>query len=366
MVNKEQDSVWEIEDYALNNETFNDKPICRIDSKELTDVSAVALFVRPPKDKYGPFDHDNYRYLYDSRISLAVVTAFHELLNYNSLAAVDTLVLGWWGGRYTDSTDIYDFCGLLLEHEARFPDLKALFIGCDADDDNWAGLDIHDIPIAKVGAFLNYFTQLESFKVRGAPTPPNQGDQLYMQKPDHLKVFFEEPINHLNLKKLVIETADMDLQTIDNLAKSKLPKLEHLELWFGAFYDISDQEKVEEKMLNSIEQLLKNSFPSLRYLGLKNSCQSNDVAKIVARSPMISQLDELDLSLGNLTDSGARELYISPYLNNLKKLNISHHSIKKAGVCHLLETKIPAVDYRLHSYQHFDEEGERYNIFMYE
>lgn len=316
-------SVWVQEEYLLDTETFNGKPIVNINSKETIDASAVALLVSEPEDRWdyhGPdavtFTHeDDYQYLYDSSIAPAVIKAFHGLLHFKDLALVDTLVLGRWGGRHTDSTDIKDFLELLIEHEASFTGLKALFIGCDTEDE----LEIHDIQLSKVGGLLNYFTQLEYFKVRGAPNQPNQSDEmLYLRLPAHLKTFFEEPIHHPSLRKLVIETADMDFQTIENLSKSQLPRLEHLELWFGAYHHDCTDKSEQREMYIHLKALLKNDFPSLRYLGLRNSVQANSFAKILASSPILEQLDKLDLSLGNLTKKGAKALSESPFIGNIK------------------------------------------------
>lgn len=367
-------SVWEVEEYWPETQTFNGKPVVNITSEDITDPSAVALLVSQPVERGWSgtdlvvFDaKDTYQYLYDSKISPAVVKAFHNLLTYKGLAAVDTLVIGPWGGRHTDSTDMKSFLDLLLEHESHFSGLKALFVGGASLENT----DIHDIQLYQLGSLLNYFSQLEYLKVRGAPNQPNQGKNLHhFYPPAHLRTFFEEPIDHPNLKKLVIETADMDLQTIDNLVKSHLPKLEHLELWFGAYRHIHFHETDQLMMLTHIRALLKNKLPSLRYLGLRNSCQANKIAVILADAPIVSQLDELDLSLGNLTDRGAKALYKSPYIGNLKKLNIYHHAIRNIQICQLLEEKIPEVNYRLDTWlgdgeERLDDE-DSYNIYMYE
>ena len=389
-----------VEDDRLQTKTFNGKPIVNINSEHLIDASKVALLLSEPEKRLGwtgyrfdsrpkylpgeePLeettiedlivpdpdpvsfeDSDNtYRYQYSSKVAPAVVKAVHGLLNFKELDKVDTVAIGQWGGRGTDSRDAQDLLELLVEHEASLPNLKAFFIGAVTTLD----LDINDIPLPYMGVFLNYFTQLDSFKARGKPDQPEKRVARHKSHRADTSTFFEVPLYHLNLKELVIETAVMDKQTIENLSKSHLPKLERLELWFGDLSYCYFEEA--ENMLEAVRLLLKNSFPSLRYLGLRNASQTNDFAIMLADSPLLGQLEELDLSLGIFSDSGAQALLKSSYLSNLKKLTFYHHQIKDLGLLRQFEAKLPAVDFNNGVDERCYESSDGYSdigVFIYE
>jgi hypothetical protein len=126
---------------------------------------------------------------------------------------------------------------------------------------------------------------------------------------------------------------------VQSVGKSKLPALEHLELWLGTNrYGADTTPEDVEGLLQS------NSFPSLRYLGLRNSEITNDVARALARSPLLERLRVLDLSLGTLSDSGARALLAIPALANLTKLDIHHHYVSPelVGRLHSLGIEVDA------------------------
>jgi hypothetical protein len=68
-------------------------------------------------------------------------------------------------------------------------------------------------------------------------------------------------------------------------------------------------------------------FPKLKYLGLRNCQHADDVAAVVVNSPLIQRIETLDLSLGVLTDDGARALLKLPASPTLKKLNLHYNFI---------------------------------------
>lgn len=58
----------------------------------------------------------------------------------------------------------------------------------------------------------------------------------------------------------------------------------------------------------------------------------------VAGSPVLEQIDTLDLSLGALTDDGAKALLASSSLKRLKLLDLHYHYLSEAMVDQLLKT----------------------------
>src|SRR5262249_20599635 len=71
-------------------------------------------------------------------------------------------------------------------------------------------------------------------------------------------------------------------------------------------------------------------FPSLRFLGLRNFEEADALAGRVASSALGRRLEGLDLSLGNLSDEGARAPLGLPRGGALKKLDVRGHRISRA------------------------------------
>jgi hypothetical protein len=85
----------------------------------------------------------------------------------------------------------------------------------------------------------------------------------------------------------------------------------------------------------------------LTYLGLRNSEIVDDIAPVVVNSPILAQLQVLDLSNGTLTDVGAQALLNLPAKLALQELNLSHHYMTPVMVqrlCKELTCKVIADD----------------------
>ena len=98
--------------------------------------------------------------------------------------------------------------------------------------------------------------------------------------------------------------------------------MEHLELWLGS------DNYGKTVTVSSLEPILRGDrFPALRYLGLRDCEEANEIALAVAQSPVLSRIKVLDLSLGDLGDDGARALLASPGVAGLEKLDIHHNYV---------------------------------------
>lgn len=127
-------------------------------------------------------------------------------------------------------------------------------------------------------------------------------------------------INHENLKQLVVQTGGLSAHVVNQIAMSRMPRLEHLELWLG------DSNYGADCQASDLEPLFfAELFPRLTYLGLKNSEITDDIAEVLSSTEMELQLDELDLSMGTLSDRGAEALLECDWLGKLRMLDISHH-----------------------------------------
>jgi len=120
------------------------------------------------------------------------------------------------------------------------------------------------------------------------------------------------------LRELIVETNVMSVSRLEGLLAAQLPKLERLELWFGA------EEYSADATLDDLEPLLSGEvFPNVRHLGLRNAEFTNDIARELPRSAIAKRLESLDLSMGTLDDEPALELVINANkLERLKKLSV--------------------------------------------
>jgi hypothetical protein len=194
----------------------------------------------------------------------------------------------------------------LCDANDKLSNLKALFIG-DGEEHEYrkSKLDVFDIrPI------LEAYPNLEVLQIRGYFVE-------YMLECDCLK--------HKHLKTLVIETADLSRKNLDQICTLELPALEYLELWLGR--------QLRESIIDNLSPILfGESFPNLRYLGLRSSECTNQLAQAIVQSPIINRLTILDLSMGTLTDEGAKILLNCPAINQLLTLNVSNNYLSTAMI----------------------------------
>lgn len=186
----------------------------------------------------------------------------------------------------------------LLAAADKLPNLRALFLGEVGQDE----CEISWIEQSEMSPILKAFPGLEELRIRG-------GTALSWQK-----------VQHMNLKKLVIETGGLPSGVLRGVHESTLPELEHLELWTG-----SEDYGWDGGVRDVRPFLHENRFPKLRYLGLRNSDIADEVAIAAADAPILSQLEVLDLSLGTLRDKGAKALLESEAIKGLKKLDLHRH-----------------------------------------
>ncbi len=127
-------------------------------------------------------------------------------------------------------------------------------------------------------------------------------------------------IDHESLKQLVVQAGGLDSDVVAQICKSKLPRLEHLELWLG------DSNYGADCEVSHLMPILEGKlFPRLTYLGLRNSEITDDIAVALASAPIVQQLDCLDLSMGTISDRGGEALLHSSAIKKLKVLNLNHH-----------------------------------------
>jgi len=228
-----------------------------------------------------------------------IIPHLEQFLASDAAADAEGLVLGAWHGDDPELTSA-NVIELLVNSRDRLPNLAAIYVGDITSEEN----EMSWIKQSDLSPLLEAFPELQFLRSRG-------GDGLQLSSPEHA-----------NLRGLTMETGGMDVAVIRSVCESSFPNLEHLELWlgtdeYGANHSVADLQPILSGRL----------FPKLKYLGLRNSQLADEIAAVVVNSPLIGRIETLDLSLGVLTDEGARVLLKLPPSPTLKKLNLHYNYI---------------------------------------
>ena len=239
------------------------------------------------------------------------------------------LVIGAWAGEelYDTEAPVEELCA----EASKLPDLRALFLGDIIAEEN----EISWIQQADVSPLLAAFPKLELLRVRG-------GSGL---------AFTEN--RHANLRGLAFETGGMDASVVQSVANADLPNLEYLELWLGSeHYGATGTVEDLQPLLNG------EQFPKLRYLGLRNCHFVDDIANVIANSPLVDRIKTLDLSMGTLSDAGGTALLKLPTDGALKTLNLNHNYLT-----HEVATQLEALPFEVDTSERetpHDYDGKEY------
>lgn len=231
------------------------------------------------------------------------------LLQDPEASLLEALVFGWWDYSY----NVVD--ALVAAHE-QLTNLKAVFIGDIEDREDM----ISSIQQSDISPVLAVYPNLEVLKVRSGRCNPKLEELLQIGCGIGLAF---SPWWHDKLKALIVETGGLSRQTIAQICTLELPALEYLELWLGR------DEYGGDSTIDDVMPILSGElFPKLKYLGLRNSEYSDDIAYAVVQSPVLDHLIELDLSMGTLGDEGAEALLNCPAINRLDTLNVAHNYLR--------------------------------------
>lgn len=229
---------------------------------------------------------------------------FLDLLQQPEIKTLEGLVVGHWKDwAAVEEVDTADsICDEIVAAREKLPNLRHLFFGDIVMEES----EISWIETTNLTPLLEAYPQLETLMIRGT---------------NGLKL---GPVTHNHLKKLVIQSGGLDRKVVQDVIMSTLPVLEHLEFYLGvANYGATSE-------VDDFTPLLRGDrFPKLQYLGLRNSEIADDLAAVVANSPVLDKIRVLDMSLGTLGDDGARALLKSDQVKKLQKLDLHHHYISK-------------------------------------
>ncbi|MBA3531798.1 MAG: STM4015 family protein [Ardenticatenales bacterium] len=242
---------------------------------------------------------------------------FELLLQAPKADNLEALVIGVWAqdlyGREATSEFVVE---ALVAARERLPGLQALFIG----DITYEESEISWIEQSNVGPLLEAYPLLEVFQVRG-------GNSLGFRFVEP-----ERPVTHERLRELVVQSGGLDKSVLQSICEAHLPNLEHLELWLGTD-DYGANSTVED-----LAPILEGTrFPKLTYLGLRDSDIADEIAKALATAPILSRVQELDLSMGTMTDEGMLALFDGLIYTLLQTLDVSENFLSPELVKRLRE-----------------------------
>jgi predicted DNA-binding WGR domain protein len=244
-----------------------------------------------------------------------VIPHLEHYLQTDAAPQAAGLVIGAWHGDDAELTPAA-VIEALVKGKERLPKLAAIYLGDITSEEN----EISWINQCDLSPLLKAFPRLQMLRSRG-------GQGLALKSPEHA-----------NLRALALETGGMDVSVLRSVCTSNFPNLEYLELWlgtdeYGANHTVADLQPILSGKL----------FPKLKYLGLRNCQRADELAGVVVNSPLLQRLETLDLSLGVLTDDGARALLMLPLNTALKKLNL-HYNYISADLIKQLKTLPLTVD----------------------
>jgi hypothetical protein len=231
-----------------------------------------------------------------------------QLANQPDSGKLSAIVIGFWGPESTSPSD--DVIKALVRSRDRLTNLRAIFLGDITYEEN----EISWIEQSDVSPLLRAYPDLTVLRVRG-------GNSLKFSK-----------IKHESLRQLIIESGGLPRSVIREICRCEFPNLEDLELWLGA------QNYGWDGGAEDLQPILEGKlFPKLECLGLRDSEIIDEIVPVVVNAPIIKRIKVLDLSLGNLTDSGAKALLSIPEDSALEMINLTHHYMTEAMVKNLKE-----------------------------
>jgi uncharacterized protein (TIGR02996 family) len=144
------------------------------------------------------------------------------------------------------------------------------------------------------------------------------------------------------LETCSIQTGGLNPGNASAVARGVLPKLEFLEVC-GDHDDsietvylrngISTVSRTAGTFADIAPLLERTDLPRLRHLGIRNSLFTDEICGALASSALLSQLDELDLHRGTMTDAGARALAANPAaFAHLRRLDVSRNMLSQDGI----------------------------------
>jgi hypothetical protein len=272
-------------------ERYAGKPVIDWDAKEKKENKGAPP---PPSEvayriglSYGEAD-ENVRW----------TDKFAAFLDQPRASETTALVVGAWDMLFEWDADCDAIVQALVAARDRLPNLEALFFG----DVTYEESEISWIVLGDFAPLFLGYPELDAFAVRGG-----QNLRLGTIESEHLR-------------SLTVQSGGLDVSVVHQITGSKLPALEHLELWLGS------ESYGANATLDDVAPILSGDlFPNLRTLGLRNCEFADEIAAAIVDAPILDRIKVLDLSMGTLGDAGAQALVESPRITQLNKLDVHYN-----------------------------------------
>ncbi len=212
---------------------------------------------------------------------------------------IKQLVIGVW---FTElNEDSSELIQLLVANKDKLYSLEALMIGDITNEET----DVFWIKQSNINPIFDAFPNLKNLHIRG-------GNRLELGE-----------INHHKLESLIIESTGLDEKVLHQLGEADLPNLKYLKLY------LSDPDEGWIGSISDIKLLFRrNLFPNLRYLGLINTENTDDIAEFLLEvKDSIKSLKELGLNGGDMTDKGVEYLLKNESLSFIDVLYLEGNCI---------------------------------------
>jgi uncharacterized protein (TIGR02996 family) len=249
------------------------------------------------------------------------------LLAHPSARLVQELTLGLM--RYDDPGDYGEALELLAAAGPR-PTLRRLFIGDFEFPDE---MEISWTSIGDLSALYPLYPALR---------------ELTLQAGD----FTLGEIVLPELRSFELRTGGLRRPCVEAICRASWPRLQRLVLWLG------DPAYGAEGTIDDVEPILAGEgLPELDMLGLMNTELTDEICNQLPRSAVAGRIRVLDLSMGTMSDDGARALGAGrEAFARLERLDVSMNYLTDQGV-QALRGLCPSV---IVGQQQEGEEGERY------
>lgn len=239
------------------------------------------------------------KYFYDYKTeSMGTEKLCEIILNDDELNNYDEIIIGIWG-ECCQGDDCQKLIDMFVDNSSKFSHIKSLFVG-DMESEE---CEVSWIEQGDYSKLFNALPNLEHLTIKGS-------NGLVLGD-----------IVHNNLLSLEIICGGIPVSVINSIAKAKLPKLNKLILYIGI------EDYGFDGTIDDIKSFLDTAdFPSLKYLGLRDSEIQDEITEAVLNSKFIKQIDILDLSEGTISDKGGQLLLDNaPNLSNIKHIDLHYN-----------------------------------------
>jgi uncharacterized protein (TIGR02996 family) len=226
--------------------------------------------------------------------------------------------------------------------------IRELRFAAFSDDDGQPAWDSAVVAMTELGVSPNLrkliFDRGDFWDI--SSTYLNQLDSVYPRVPnlEHLEIILGNmnlgKIDLPNLRHFEVWTGGFNTDNMQSVLDAKWPKLETLLLRFGDNEDYGANCTIDDVL----PLLSSKNFSKVKHLALANSSFINDLIPHLAKSPLLEQLETLDLSLGIMTDEGANAIVEhAEAFKHLRKLDV-HRNYLTSDACAALQRVVADTD----------------------